>query len=327
MRLAYAFIVAGLALLTLPKDADADDIKVTLLGTGTPVLNIDRFGMSTLMEAGGKKLLFDVGRGATMRLHQAKVPLRDITAVFITHLHSDHVAGLPDLYATAPLTPGGQRQIPLEVWGPQGIDRVARGIETMFAENTRIRLLDKELIPAATKISSHDLPPEGGTAYEKDGVKVTAFLVNHGHAEPAYGYRVDYGNHAIVLSGDTTYSPNLVKFAKGVELLVHCIAIGSRRLEAAAPEFVQRFYNYLANPEMAGRILNEVRPRLAVFSHISLYSRGDIPRPSSDELTSRVRAVYGGPFVIGEDLMSFLIESNGVTAEPYTASKRQQEPD
>jgi ribonuclease Z len=326
MRFIHALIVAGAALWVLPTVATADAIKVTLLGTGTPVLNIDRFGMSTLVEAGGKKLLFDVGRGATMRLHQARIPLRDITAVFVTHLHSDHVAGLPDLYATAPLTSGGGRQIPLEVWGPQGIDSVARGVETMFTENTRIRLLGKELVPAVTRISAHSLPAQGGTAYDEDGVRVTAFLVNHGHAEPAYGYRVEYGDRAVVLSGDTTYSPNLVKYAKGADLLVHCVAIGSRRLEAAAPEFVQRFYEYLASPEMAGRILDEVRPRLAVFSHISLYSRGDIPRADSDELSSRVRAIYAGPFVIGEDLMSFTVGSSSVVSEPYSATKRQQEP-
>lgn len=301
-------------------------MKVTLLGTGTPILNIHRFGMSTLVEAGGQQLLFDAGRGVAIRLHQAKVLLRDITALFITHLHSDHLTGLPDLYATAPLAIGGRRAVPLEVWGPQGVAHVACGIELMFTENSRIRLKAKELVAEATTMSTHDIPSEGGTVYEKGAVKITAFLVNHGDATPAYGYRIDEGDHAVVLSGDTTYAPNVIRHAQGVELLVHCVAIGSQRLEAAAPEFVQRYYEFLANPEMAGRILHETRPRLAVFSHISLYSRGDIPRPSTDELTSRVRAVYDGPFVIGEDLMAFSVTSHGVTAEPYSAAIRQQEP-
>jgi ribonuclease Z len=302
-------------------------MKVTLLGTGTPILNIHRFGMSTLVEAGGQQLLFDAGRGVAIRLHQAKVLLRDLTAVFITHLHSDHLTGLPDLYATAPLVIGGRRAVPLEVWGPPGVANVARGIKLMFTDNSRIRLMAKELVPEATTMSTHDIPSEGGTVYDKGGVKVTAFLVNHGHANPACGYRIDEGDHAVVLSGDTTYAPNVIKHAKGIDLLVHCVAIGSRRLEAAAPDFVQRYYDTLANPEMAGRILHETRPRLAVFSHISLYSRGDIPRASPDELSARVRAVYDGPFVIGEDLMAFAIASHGITAEPYTAATRHQEPE
>jgi ribonuclease Z len=301
-------------------------MQVTLLGTGTPVLNINRFGMSTLVEAGGQHLLFDAGRGVAMRLHQAKIPLRDLTAVFLTHLHSDHLTGLPDLYATAPLTPGGRRSVPLDVWGPHGVANVARGLELMFTDNSRMRLLAKELVPEATTMATHDLPAEGGTVYEKDGVKVTAFLVQHGHATPAYGYRIDEGGQAVVLSGDTTYAPNVLRHAQGVDLLVHCVAIGSRRLEAAAPAFVQRYYEFLASPEMAGRILQETRPRLAAFSHISLYSRGDIPRPSTDELTARIRAVYDGPFVIGEDLMVFAVTSQGVTVEPYAAATRHQEP-
>jgi ribonuclease Z len=305
----------------------ADDMRVTLLGTGTPILNINRFGMSTLVEAGGQKLVFDAGRGAAMRLHQSKVRLGAITAIFFTHLHSDHIAGFPDIYSTAALTPGGQRRVPLEIWGPQGIADVARGVEIMFTANNRIRLTEKEIVPEVTKIAAHDVPSDGGAVYERDGVKVTAFLVDHGHARPAYGYRVDYGGHAVVLSGDTIYTPNLIKHAKGVDLLVHCVAIGSRRLEAAAPELVKPRYDHLANPEMAGRILNEVRPRQAVFSHISLLSRGDIQRPSNDELISRVRALYDGPFVIGEDLMSFVVRRNGVVAELYSDARRHQEPE
>lgn len=254
------------------------------------------------------------------------MPLREITAVFLTHLHSDHLTGLPDLYATAPLVSGGRRAVPLEVWGPQGVAHVARGLELMFTDNNRLRLMGKGLAPEATTMTTHDLPAEGGTVYNQDGVTVTAFLVNHGHAQPAYGYRIDEGAQAVVLSGDTTYAPNLIRHAQGVDLLVHCVALGSRRLEVAAPDFVQRYYDSLANPEMAGRILQETRPRLAVFSHLLLYGRGEIPRPSPDELTARVRAVYEGPFVIGEDLMAFTVTSHGVTAEPYAAALRHQEP-
>jgi ribonuclease Z len=121
-------------------------MQVTLLGTGTPILNIHRFGMSTLVAAAGQQLLFDAGRGVAMRLHQAKVRLCDL----LTHLHSDHLTGLPDLYATAPLVIGGSRTVPLDVWGPEGVANVARGLELMFTENNRIRLMAKELAPEAT---------------------------------------------------------------------------------------------------------------------------------------------------------------------------------
>jgi ribonuclease Z len=328
MKSLRVLILSSLAFMTLASVAWATDMRVTLLGTGTPILNINRFGMSTLVEAGGLKLLFDAGRGAAMRLHQAKVPLREITAIFVTHLHSDHIAGIPDVYATAPLIPpGAGRRVPLEIWGPQGIADVARGVELMFTANNRIRLTEKELVPEVTKIATHDVPPDGGAVFQKDGVVVTAFLVDHGHAKPAYGYRIDHDGHAVVLSGDTIYTPNLIQRAKGVDLLVHCVAIGSRRLEEAAPELAQRRYSHLANPEMVGRILNEVSPKQAVLSHISLMSRADIPRPGNAELQSRIGALYKGPFIIGEDLMSFLITRSGVTAEPYSATRRQQEPE
>jgi ribonuclease Z len=322
-------LICAVALATEIPSAPAGDplMTVTLLGTGTPILNINRFGMSTLVQAGSQKLLFDAGRGVAIRLHQAKVPLRDIAAIFVTHLHSDHVTGLPDLYATAPLpTDDGRRAGPFDVYGPEGVDDLARGIERMFTPNNQIRVAGKEADPKALTISAHTLPVEGGVVFSRDGVVVTTFLVDHGHAKPAYGYRVDYAGHAIVLSGDTTYAPNLVTHAKGVDLLIHCLAVANRELEAAAPDYVNHFYEYLANPEMVGRILSEVRPRDAVFSHISLYSRGQIGRASEDEINARVKASYDGPFVLGQDRMSFTISADGVTRLPYDINLRQEEP-
>jgi len=129
-----------------------------------------------------------------------------------------------------------------------------------------------------------------------------------------------------VLSGDTTYSPNLAANAKGADLLVHCIAIGSRELERAHPEYVKHFYEYLASPETVSRILNETRPHDAVLSHISLYSRGDIGRATEQEIIQRVSKGYEGRYVIGQDLMRFVVDPVGVTRVPYRAAQRQIEP-
>jgi ribonuclease Z len=304
--------------------AAAQEIKVTLLGTGTPIVNINRFGMSTLVEAGSQKFLFDAGRGAVLRLQQQGTSIRDINGVFITHLHSDHLTGLPDLYATAELRPLaiGGRTKPLELWGPEGIDNVARGIELMFTDNNRLRAQRNEIAPEATRIATHQLSE--GTVYEQDGARVTAFLINHGDVAPAYGFRVDYAGRAVVLSGDTAYAPKLIANAKGIDLLVHCVAIGSAKLEQLRWDFVRRFYEYLANPETVAKILSETRPRDAVFSHISLYGQADIPPATEDELTARVRAGYDGPFVIGQDLMAFTVGANGVVRLPYASEMRHR---
>src|SRR6476646_7000412 len=125
------------ALLTVATEAQG--LKVTLLGTGCPPAVMNRFGPSTLVEAGDQKFLFDAGRGALQRLTQLKVRWRDVRGVFLTHLHSDHVVGFPDLWLTGWLIAPG-RDLPLQVWGPRGTSRMMFHLKQAYEYDIRVRL-------------------------------------------------------------------------------------------------------------------------------------------------------------------------------------------
>jgi ribonuclease Z len=292
-----------LALALFAARADAQTLKVTLLGTGRPDPAVDRFGPSTLVEAGSETLIFDVGRGASQRLWQLKVPLSKVTSVFLTHLHSDHVVGLPDLWLTGWLpTPFGGRATPLELRGPAGTRDLAEGLRQAFqwdisARRARDGLPESGIVLSATELAE-------GVVLERGGVTVTAFLVDHGeHLEPAYGYRVDYHGRSVVISGDTRPSDNLVRHASAVDVLVHEVfAAQTQLLDKSAT--ARRILDAHTTPEDAGRIFSRVKPRLAVYSHLVLFSNDPTIRaPSVDDVLSRTRTTYDGRVESGEDLM------------------------
>src|SRR6187401_292563 len=130
-------------------------IRVTLLGTGSPPPVMDRSGPSILVEAGDQKFLFDAGRGALQRLAQANVKYKDILGVFFTHLHSDHVVGFPDLWLTGWLT--GQRMAPLQVWGPLGTQKMISNIEQAFEFDVKARISDHTGSPNGGIIKAGDI--------------------------------------------------------------------------------------------------------------------------------------------------------------------------
>ena len=228
MRISACTLMFGLVLaaslpgtaLTQPAPAD-QAFRVTLLGTGTPNPSVERFGPSTLVEVGNQKLLFDVGRGATIRLTQLGVPLGAVAAVFVTHLHSDHVNGLSDLWLTGWLdTAFGRRTTPFRIFGPLGVREMMSYFEKAHQADIRIRMADEHLPASGIAIDATDVSE--GVVYNRDGVRVTAFDVDHGEAiKPALGYRVDYRGLSVVMSGDTRVSTNLIKYAKGATVIVH----------------------------------------------------------------------------------------------------------
>ncbi len=272
----------------------ANEIRVTLLGTGTPRPFLDRFGPSILVEAGAEKLVFDVGRGAMQRLFQLGVSYADITGVLLTHLHSDHTVGLPDLWLTGWLI--SRSANPLELWGPNGTSGMADGLQAAYSFDVDIRVRDDKAPAAGGRIVAHDIGEQ--VVFDRSGVKVTAFFVDHGVVRPALGYRIDAGGRSVVLSGDTRYSPNLIRNAKGADLLIHEVAAASTD-ELRRDEHLRTIIDHHTTPDRAAEVFNEVRPKLAVFSHLVL--RG----VSAEEMMRITRRTYAGPLQLGEDLMRF----------------------
>ena len=160
MNLQRAAVIAGIALLAAtPVNTQAQAFKVTLLGTGSPRPLVQRFGPSLLVEAGSEKLLVDCGRGAPQRLWQLNIPLRDVPTVFLTHLHSDHFMGVPDLWLTGWLaTPFGRRTEPLRIYGPAGTREAMSNFEKAFQVDIRSRLADEKLPPAGDPLSLKTSP-------------------------------------------------------------------------------------------------------------------------------------------------------------------------
>jgi ribonuclease Z len=156
------------------------DFKVTLLGTGAPTPRPDRFGPSTLIEAGDQKLLIDAGRGAAIRLYQLNVPLGQLDALLLTHYHSDHTSGIPDVWLTGWLTSHfGTRTKPFRVIGPVGAKLLMENLERAYALDIKIRIADEKLPPAGVAVHVEEFDNDG-VVYEKNGVKVIAFEVDHG---------------------------------------------------------------------------------------------------------------------------------------------------
>ena len=315
VKLLVAAIVTLMAMS--PMAAQSPELRVTLLGTGTPMPRADRLGPSTLVEAGSEKLLFDCGRGCAIRMLERGVPFRGVR-VFLTHLHSDHVTGLPDLWLTGwlgvPAFHAGSaadNRSPLWVRGPSGTNQLMTGLREAFAADITMRTQQEHLPPLAADVA--EIAP--GVVYENAGVRVTAFAVDHGeYLKPAFGYRVDYRGRSVVISGDTRYSENVITYAKGADVIVHEVAMTSPALanSPAAKEILALH----TSPRDAGRIFTATKPRLAVYTHFAVAGSVGGAGTTPADFIAATRETYSGPLEAGEDLMTITIGDTVVVERP-----------
>ncbi|MDP3822278.1 MAG: MBL fold metallo-hydrolase [Burkholderiales bacterium] len=298
----------------VPAPAAPEEFRVTLLGTGSPAPVMNRFGPGVLVEAGGKKLLIDCGRGSTQRLRQAGLALGQVDAVFLTHLHSDHIVGLPDLWLTGWLeVPYANRKGPFVVYGPAGTRGLMDGLTRAFDWDIQARIADQQLKPEAIRAQVTEFKP--GVVYEQAGVKVTAIEVDHGELlKPAFGFRVDYAGRSVTVSGDTRFSENLIKHAEGTDLIIHQVA--AVRDELLSNPAFKAILSHHTKPDEAGIVFTRVKPKLAVYYHFVLLGTPAVPAVSEKDVLEMTRKTYAGPLLIGEDLMAFRLDREHVVPLP-----------
>lgn len=271
--------------------------RVVLLGTGTPNADPDRAGPAVAIVVNGAVYLVDAGPGVVRRAEAARragvtaLAMENLRRVFVTHLHHDHTAGLPDLLFT-PWTLG--RTAPLEVFGPPGTAALVGHVQDAWREDVRIRLDGLE--PAnGTGWRAQAQEVTAGLVYTDTNVTVTAFAVAHGSWPVSFGYRFTTRDRTIVVSGDTRATDAIAAQCQGCDVLVHEVyaQAGWDRLPTDWQRYHAAFHT--SAPDL-GRIAARARPRLLVLYHQLPWSA------SPDRVLEEIRAHFDGRVVYGKDL-------------------------
>lgn len=268
-------------------------LVVLLLGTGYPRPDAQHAGPSTVVIAGDAWFVVDAGRGTTMRIAATELQYANLRGVFLTHLHSDHTAGLPDLFNTS--WQFGRKTAPLQLYGPKGTKKLADAMLDFFAEDIHLRrdVLEKHPAAGAT-IRTHVV--KEGAVYDDGKVKITAFAVDHRPVINAFGYRFESGGKSVVISGDTRPTENLVKHAKGADVLVLEAYLPEHFDRVDTPEVAARLKSYHTSAEEAGELASRADVRTLVLTHL-------IPANAEETFHERAARKFDGKIVVGRDLL------------------------
>jgi len=271
--------------------------QIVLLGTGTPNADPARSGPSVAIVVNDTPYLVDFGPGVVRRAAAAfekgvkGLAVKNLSRAFVTHLHSDHTVGYPDLILTPWVL---DRKEPLQVFGPKGIKPMTEHILKAYREDIDIRLNGGEPSnKTGYKVIARDIKP--GVVYRDENVTVKAFLVNHGSWREAYGFRFETPGRTIVISGDCRPSPSVIENCNGCDVLIH--EVYSQAGFATRPPEWQKYHSrfHTSSRELA-EIASKARPGLLVLYHQLFWGT------SEDNLLKEVREGYAGRVVSGSDL-------------------------
>ncbi|TXT63322.1 MAG: Ribonuclease Z [Promethearchaeota archaeon] len=296
-------------------------LHLFLLGTGGPMNNDVRVASSIGVIAGGEFILIDVGPGSYRNVDVLRLPAEKLSAVFLTHFHSDHIG---DLGEANMLSWVNGRAKALEVYGPDGVEKIVKGFELAYESDTEYRIahhgnqiVTRENGKMIAKKVILEKNNEKYLCFDRNGLKVFAFKAAHPPIEPAYSYRVEYRGNVVVITGDTIKTDNLVKHCKKADILIseaisfkmiNNLIAGAKKLGLERyAKILTDIQNYHMNPITAAELAKEAKVKKLVLVHIT-------PPLSSEKAQELylmgVNEVFDGEIILGEDGMRFNLDPN-----------------
>ncbi len=296
----YTFITALFIAICGILNAQNSDTKLVLLGTGTPFADPTKSGPSLAIVVNNTSYIVDCGPGLVRRAAEASklgfpsLEASQLKIVFITHLHSDHTIGLADIILTPAVL---DRNAPINIYGPVGSKKMTDDLMSAYKEDIAIRINGLEKGDAiAYQVYTNEI--KEGQIYKDSNLTVTAFNVQHGQWDNAFGFVFQTKDKKIVISGDCTYSENLIKYAKDCDILVHEVYS-----DAGLKKRTQRWQDYHStfhtSTYQLADIANQVKPKLLILNHQLTFGT------SLQSLLDELKSKYAGPVVNGADLDVF----------------------
>lgn len=309
-KIIFIFLISVITIpnTTAQRDySDSETTQVVLLGTGTPVADPNRSGCSVAIIVNAMPYIVDFGPGVIRQL-AALTPyfsepgkgiegldLRNVTRAFLSHLHSDHSSGYPDLILTPWGVGGSGRDTPLEVYGPKGLNNMTEHLLKAYEADIKYRINGiQNNNDQGWRVNSHEILEEG-VIYQDSNVKVEAFPAPHGTWDNAWSFKFTTPDKTIVISGDTRPSEKLASYAKGVDVLIH--GVYSRKLMHWAG--MDYFSTHHTSTTQLGEIAKKAQPKLLVLYHVM--PSGVVMQDYLDEIAE----IYKGKVIFGNDLDRF----------------------
>jgi len=301
-------VIVFLVLMFMASDSvksqsEETQTQLILLGTGTPNADPERSGPSLAIVVGSNSYIVDFGPGVVRRASALSkqwggkieaLNANNLKLAFLTHLHSDHTAGYADLILT-PWVLG--RNIPLEVYGPKGLTQMTEDLLEAYRSDISYRLDGLEPANAlGWQVNTHEITE--GVVFQDDLIEVTAFKINHGSWDNAFGYRFVTPDKTIVISGDTRPSQNLIRYSEGADILVHEVYS-----QAGFDKKTEVWKKYHASHHTStfelGEIAKKTKPGLLVLHHILFWGA------TEEELLDEISQIYDGLVSVGSDMMIY----------------------
>lgn len=270
-------------------------MDITLTGTGSPMVDPNRAGPSTLVKTGCQAFLVDCGRGVLMRAAAAGVPAANLTALLLTHLHSDHITDLSDIITTRWVTTVGPN--PLPIIGPPGTKAVVEATLAALAPDISYRIAHHADITEPPEVHVHEHAE--GLVWDSAGVRITVAPTDHRPVEPTIAFRIEHDGVAVVLAGDSVPCATLDELASGAEVLVHTV-IRKDLVELSPSQRLRDILDYHSSVEQAAETAARAGVDTLVLTH---YVPPLIPG-QEDQWRARAATAFSGRVELGDDLLT-----------------------